>query len=204
MQIGTMFLGKVDSALGESIQTKYFVLGLPILPLTSYYALNDLGTGVSGFEIPMHGKSVMFGFLRVWAGIGAFIVALMAFIDKRGRLIADPWIWFSVLVAICVATFVFGRPGKREMLGRVIRKHATGIGAPVQYVPAQVAEEMRTTLLAAWTKKSPTMPWERAIDTGKGGVLLYALADYHGRPDLAARSLENLSEVDALITGPYR
>jgi len=27
MQIGTMFFGKVDAALGESVQTKFFVLG---------------------------------------------------------------------------------------------------------------------------------------------------------------------------------
>jgi hypothetical protein len=204
MQIGTMFFGKVDSALGESIQTKFFVLGMPIAPLSSYYALSDHGNGVSGFEIPLHGKSVLHGFLRTWSGIAAFIVGLMAFIDRRHEMIAHPWIWFAILAGICVASYVLGRPSKRNMLGRVLRKHATGIGAPVSYIPHDVAEKLRASLLADWSKANPTMPWERAIDTGQGGLLLYVIADYHGRADLAARSLENLSASDALVAGPYR
>jgi hypothetical protein len=205
MQIGTMFFGKVDAALGESVQTKFFVLGMPLFPISSYYAMSDHGTGISGFEIPLHGKSTLLGLVRVWSGIGAFVVGLLAFIDKRGDLLRHAWTWFAVLTAIClVSTFALGRASKHTLLGRVIRKHATGIGAPVAYVPSEVAENIRTTLLAEWTKANPSMPWERAIDTGQGGVLLYTLADYHGRPELAARCLENLSEVDAMLTGPYR
>ena len=34
----TMFLGRVEALDNESVQTKFFVLGIPLIPLTSYYA----------------------------------------------------------------------------------------------------------------------------------------------------------------------
>lgn len=54
---------------GHTIQTKFFVLGLPILPLDSYYVLSEksgffFGGSINGFRIPMHGRSVLLGYLH--------------------------------------------------------------------------------------------------------------------------------------------
>ena len=61
MRVGTMFFGRVDDIIGEGIETKFFVLGVPVFPLNSYYFTR----GRQGFEIPLHGKSVALGYARM-------------------------------------------------------------------------------------------------------------------------------------------
>src|SRR3954469_8838429 len=73
IRIGTVFTGTVDQVGEESIQTKFFMIGVPLIPMESFFVLRDRGNGVDGFPIPLNGKSVLLAYLR-W---GAFIAAVI-------------------------------------------------------------------------------------------------------------------------------
>ncbi len=96
MRIGTMFLGKVDSLAGESVQTKFFILGVPLVPLTSHYVIGESGAGIQGFEIPLHGKSVLLGYVRIYAWIAAMLCGVFAYIERHDA------------ESLWVATVIFG------------------------------------------------------------------------------------------------
>jgi hypothetical protein len=50
-------LGEVDQLDGESIQTKFFVLGVPLLPLSSHYVVKQHYRGISGFDMVARGEA---------------------------------------------------------------------------------------------------------------------------------------------------
>jgi hypothetical protein len=66
--IGTRFVGEITLPGGHSIQTKFFVFGFAIIPLRSYYVMSEkkgrlFSESINGVPIPMHGRSVLMGFL---------------------------------------------------------------------------------------------------------------------------------------------
>lgn len=80
-----MFLGRVEALEHESIQTKFFVLGVPLIPLESFYVLAEEGRGVRGHQLEnVHGASVLAGYLRILLGVGAAIAGVMAYVDHDG------------------------------------------------------------------------------------------------------------------------
>ena len=198
-----MFMGTVDSLAGESIQTKFVVVGLPLFPVSSHYVVQETGRGIRGFEIPLHGKSIGLAYLRTATWIVAAMCALFYFIDTRefGSLL--PWAIGAGVLAI-VSTFVLGRLSAAERFRRATLKVLAGCGAPPAMLPADVRESIRSELLASWAKDNDGRAWDRDIESGKGDALLFAVAEYHGRPDLAKQALANIGKDPVAPDGPYR
>lgn len=206
MRIGTMFLGEVDQLDGESIQTKFFVLGVPLVPLSSHYVVKQHYRGISGFDIPLNGKSVGLGYLRIAAWLVAFVCGVMYFVDRRA---------FSSELAPCVvaaaiaivSTFVLGRLTRGERTRRVLLRAITGVGAPPDLLPEPLRSDTAQALRERWEKANDGRAWDRAIETGVADVLLFAVAEYHARPDLARSVLHQLvarGEATPPTDGPYR
>ncbi|MBS1121157.1 MAG: hypothetical protein H6Q90_3385 [Deltaproteobacteria bacterium] len=205
MRIGTMFLGTVDSVQGESIQTKFFVLGVPLIPMSSHYVLSESAGGITGFEIPLNGKSVGLGYLRIASWIVALLCGVFYFIDRRrpGSLFG----WMVAFSAIAtISTFVLGRLSKAEQLRRGLLKSITGVGAPPSLLPRDVCEETANRLRSAWEADNEGRAWDRDVEAGKADVLLFAVAEYHHRPDLAQQVLAQLGRqgTEQGAQGPYR
>lgn len=202
MRVGTMFLGTVDSLGGESIQTKFFILGVPLFPISSHYVVAETVGGIKGFEIPLHGKSVGLGYLRMAAWIAALVAGVLYFIDKRQH--GDLLVPTIVLTALAIgATFFLGRLSRYERLRRGLLKQIAGVGAPPDLLPADVRTSTADALRTAWERDHAGLPWDRAIENGSTDLLLFAVAEYHGRPDLARRALEGQG-ADPHGAGPYR
>ena len=148
IRIGTVFTGTVDQVGEESIQTKFFMIGVPLIPMESYFVLRDHGNGVDGFPIPLNGKSVLLAYLRWGAFIVAMIGGIMALVTpsyRRGP--ADFVVVAGVaLVAWVALTFFFGKPNKTVLARRLIFKAATGISATPDLLPAHVATEIHESL----------------------------------------------------------
>lgn len=110
---GTMFLGKVEAIGEESIQTKLFILGVPLLPVSSWFVVREQFRGVQGFEIPLHGRSVGLAHLRMVGAYGALGCGIAAVV-MRDRARHDPsgcWIAFGALAAgMLYSKFVLGGP----------------------------------------------------------------------------------------------
>jgi hypothetical protein len=191
MRIGTMFFGEVEQLLGESVQTKFFVLGVPLIPLGSFYFTGP----EQGFEIPLHGKSMLLGYVRIGTWIGVLLCGLFAYLG-RNHDSADTWIAGSVLLVLAiVTTFVLGKLSAGERLRRLALKSTAGIGAPPEWLPVETRTKLAASLTAQW-KADHTETWESAIAAGTKSVLLFALAEYHVRPELAQQALAQLQTAD--------
>lgn len=209
MRIGTMFLGTVESLGNESIQTKFFIVGVPLVPLSSHYVLKESYRGVTGFDIPLHGKSVGLAYLRTVSWLVALLCGLFYWLDDSrkygygdGGSHLLGWTIGAAVVAV-VSTFVLGRLSKPEKLRRTMLQLLTGTGAPPEWLPAHVRESMKDKLLEAWRTEKGDQPWDREIENGHGDPLLFALAEYHGRPDLAKVAFANMGSKPT-PTSPYR
>jgi len=72
--------GRVDDHDGEYVETEFRCLGwlpIPLVPVRSFWIVDDRGTQRVGFEIELHHRSVAAGYLRVLApGIAIAVLAL--------------------------------------------------------------------------------------------------------------------------------
>lgn len=147
IRIGTVFTGTVDQVGEESIQTKFFMIGVPLIPMESFFVTRDRGNGVDGFPIPLHGKSVLLAYLRWGAFIAAILAGVMAMVTpsyRRGAIDFLPAIF--TCVAWVVLTFMMGKPSKAMLARRLIFKAATGISATPDLLPSHVASEIHESL----------------------------------------------------------
>lgn len=204
MRVGTMFLGKVDTLDNESIQTKFFVLGVPLLPVESYYVLAEDASGVRGLEIPLSSKSVTFGYVRIFSWLGALLFGVFGYVESRDA--GTLWSLGALTLAVgIVSTFFMGGLSEREKMRRTFLKLLTGVGAPPDLLPRALVDKTRTKLVDAWKEEHDERAWEEAIGRGEAEPLLFALAEYHERADLAAEVLERMTKPDRDATaGPYR
>lgn len=147
IRIGTVFTGTVDQVGDESIQTKFFMIGVPLIPMESYFVLRDHGNGVDGFPIPLNGKSVLLAYARWGAFIAAVIGGIMALVTPSYRRdVTDFVLAGGALAAWVVLTFFAGRPNRASLARRLIFKAATGISATPDLLPAHVATEIHESL----------------------------------------------------------
>lgn len=147
IRIGTVFTGTVDQVGEESIQTKFFMIGVPLIPMESFFVLRDRGNGVDGFPIPLNGKSVLLAYLRWGAFIAAIIAGVMAMVTPSYRRGPIDFVAAGVcLAAWVVLTFFVGKPNKASLARRLIFKAATGISATPDLLPAHVASEIHESL----------------------------------------------------------
>jgi hypothetical protein len=198
MRIGEMFLGRVDGQGAQSVQTKFFVLGVPLFPTESFWSTQDTGNGVIGFPIPLHGKSVGFGYLRIYSWLGALLAGISAYIEHRSY---DPQYGLFGLAAVClvlaiVSTFVLGGVDAAEQKRRALLHRLTGLYAPPEILSPEKRDDIAAALQRAWVKVSPEAAWTARIDSGKATAaelpLLYAIARYEldaNRATSAARAL---------------
>jgi hypothetical protein len=189
MRVGTMFLGQVEDLDHECIETKFFVLGVPLFPMESWYVTGRAGLDIRGILLPtVHGTSVLAGYLRIGLWIVALLAAVFGWIEHRSY---DPQYGLFGLAALAVvawvpAQFVLGRLSERERARRVMLRAAIGLGAPPELLPMDTRSEMQRKLERAWAAKHPGQDWPAALKEGKAtgddAALLFALAAYDGDP----------------------
>jgi hypothetical protein len=188
MRVGTMFLGTVDSLESESIQTQFFILGVPLFPMQSYYVTEETGGGISGYPIDIHPKSVVLGYVRIYLWVGAVISGVLTFLE-------DDWhttggIACAVMLALAVATtFFVGGLSPQEHKRRSLLREVSGVGAPPEYVPRERLDGVLDRALAVWSGANPGADWKAAIEAGRGDPILFLIAEYSFQSDLAAQVL---------------
>ncbi len=201
IHIGTIFTGKVDSINQESIQTKFFMLGLPLIPLESFYCLRMTPKGIQGFPIKLNLKSVLMAYLRWWGGIASFMLLLFGFVSEDYYLLP-----LGFLVgAIAVSTIWLGRLSKKEKNRRQVLVNIVGMGIPPNLLPPDTVSKINANLENAWGKSTYSSYQEnwRNISSIKSVPinmlpLLFCLAMYN-KKDQTAEEVWQVIESDALI-----
>jgi hypothetical protein len=158
---------------------------------------------IQGFEIPLHGKSVGLGYLRIATWLVALVCGVFYLIDRDdfGGLLG--WAIGAGVIAI-VSTFFLGRLSSRERTRRTLLSMATGLGAPPELLSADVREITTARLEDEWLKTGKGRPWDKAIEGGDADSTLFALAEYADRRDLSRLVLDNFARSGAVPGQPYR
>jgi hypothetical protein len=157
MQIGTIFAGEIEKIGGESITTKFFMLGLPIIPISTHYATSSQVNGINGFEISPHTSSILLGYGRYWFFALTVLFGFWAYFEKQ------PGIYvlaaFS-LVLFLLSMFWWGKLPKKEVLRRTLYKKYAGLYADPDDLPVNLKTTIFESLTAQWEElKDPEAPW---------------------------------------------
>ncbi|MEZ4321753.1 MAG: hypothetical protein R3F61_30035 [Myxococcota bacterium] len=202
MRVGTMFFGTVDEIEGQSIQTKFFIFGMPLFPVASYYVMSETVNGVQGFEIPVHTKSMALGFIRVWM-MAPFGLAAFWWLTDEGS-----WIWMAlVAIAWVVLTFFVGGLSAEERRIRKPLGDITGIYADPELLPHDTRSGILDSLRERWialTVEHGLEDWEtvRAVPELAVRVAPLVVALHHyskaceGSDEWATASQEALALLD--------
>lgn len=168
IRIGTMFMGEVDSVGSQSIQTKFFVLGVPLVPLGSFYFTSP-GRGI---EIPIHGKSVIAGYLRLVLGLAAVGLIIRLFVMSSWHRDASDWVVTFACIALAVASlFVLGNLGREEKARRTVLLSRTGLAADPAVLPTHIRSEIERDLRSRMeAKELPLRPDAWTARAAGGGV----------------------------------
>jgi hypothetical protein len=180
MKIGTMFLGEVEAIGGQSVQTKFFVLGLPLFPIQSFYVLHDAGARINGLEIPLHGKSVLAGYSRVLTGTALAIASVFLYLEHFD--FARAGFWVPVTAALFIGSMFLGRVGGEEKALRRRLHSMTGVFAHPRTLGSAAAQPFFDALETKWSARYGDVSWREKLRAGAvpavSDDLVFALAAY--------------------------
>jgi hypothetical protein len=207
MRIGTMFAGRVDEIAGEAIETKFFILGVPLFPLSTHY-LTSTATR-QGFEIPISSKSVLLGYARMGLWIGGLLWGVLGWVTKHysdgPEVLVGPAI---LLAAAAFVTWGVGGVPKGQRPQRLVLKAITGLAADPVCLPQDLRSKIFERLTKSWEERFPSRDWRQAVEAPtlepEQTPLLYALASYASDRALSLRAWQRLASDDSSRGAPYR
>jgi len=198
MRIGTQFLGNVDSVSTENIQTKFFLLGLPLIPLESYYCLESGFRNVRGFPRAMNRKSILVAYLFWWIAFPLMVVGIVLFFANDREI---QYLLLALLGAIVwFAVNRMARLDSTEKRRRTIFKNIAGISAPPELLPQDVLQRVLLSLEELWRSKTfdPSLSdWRNVVFLEDfeldSHLILYCLASYAGESSMAAKVWQKIA-----------
>jgi len=188
------WVGAVERLGQDVVVTEFFCVVVPVWPRRSVYVQRS-SEGEQRIELRLHRTSVAAGYLRTSTWMAALILTL------PGLLARDRWAWLlpiglGLAALASLLTFRFGRLSRAERERRTLLRDVVGVGAPPEMLPPHVAKAIRQALEGRW-REDHLEPWTEAIAAGVGDEILYALAEYHGRRDLATVVRDAIDARDA-------
>jgi hypothetical protein len=172
--IGVGTCGEVDELGDEWIATRFFIFGVPLLPLDSHFVRVDR----SGYEprltslpIPFHFRSALVGLMWGAGGFGVGMMVLITgiipladLIQFHPALMLLPVGWGALIVLVRL----FARQNTSSLATREQLLRATGTSALPEYLPFELRHEILGQLRASprvssaeW--RAATSAYERAL-----------------------------------------
>ncbi len=188
---GSIFGGKVQQADKQWIETKYFLLMIPLFPVSTMFVTGSDFRTRNGFEISSYGKSVGHGYLRFFSFILALVclgVSLFGDTDLYRELPVSPAIAGTAFALLYAWSALNHRNAtgedllERRRLGAIV-----GLNALPEWMPVtlrkELEEKIRQEVIAAFGSDNIKDNVQRR-DTGlKETALLYAYLRYKKASD---------------------
>ncbi|ASU36628.1 hypothetical protein [Mucilaginibacter xinganensis] len=176
--IGTIFLGKVHEVKDQWIETKFIIIGVPLMPVASMLVTSSAFRGRKGFSVPLHQTSIIAGYARVYAAI---LAVVFLFLGTRsggalltGILFLAVWIYFF---------FVFGQEKNEGVESRNKIGNITGLFAPPEWLDSYDAYAIYEKIEKKYTLLFMGSDWLNDLQQGEIPrekiPLLYALSRYN-------------------------
>jgi hypothetical protein len=180
VRIGTIFLGNIEYIEGEHITTKFLIIGLPIIPLSSFYAKSAHFSGINGFEIPLHPTSVALGYARATLFALTLVIGGFAYFENQPHLYV---LAGATLILWFVSLFFLGTLSAQEKLKRTVLKSHTGLYADPVDLPSGLRISIYASLKKDWEPLAAEKnwlldkhPWEQCMVSVSLDLQYYTLA----------------------------
>lgn len=182
MIIGTVFLGRVKKFKSQQIQTKFFMLGIPLFPTGDSILVTSSGyNSRQGIPLKLHSESVLAGYGRIFV----LIACIVAFAFEESHILA------VLLAALAIFLFAFyGRSTEKENEIRSIIGDFTNVYAMPEWMERGTVYSIYNQLSSVYESRNRN--WMTDIKQGNvlNGKLAYAIALLYASYD---PSEENLS-----------
>lgn len=184
MLFGVLSLGKTDALDGECIETRFIIVGLPLVPVESRYCTWQSGFRSEGFPIRFQWKSAFFAYLRWWSVLVPLAALLDVLLFGFDASIALKWRtahWASALATIGLWVFVCfftAGPNARAKKQRRVLGYVTGARVWPEVQKPDTLARFASQLDAEWRRRGLS-EW-RTLPPVEGDslLLLYALLRY--------------------------
>ena len=143
---GSIFGGKVQQVDKQWIETKFFLLMVPLFPTSTMFVTNSEHNRRNGFEISSYGASVGHGYLRFFSlilGLGCYGVSLFGDTDLFREFPVSPALAgtaFALVYAWSVMTKRYATGEQlleRRRLGAIV-----GLNALPEWMPLQLRVQL--------------------------------------------------------------
>lgn len=181
MRIGVINMPGRNSYDGQSLRTRFFILGLPLFPTGCIYKISDN----LGIDIPLRGKDVLHAYAKIHFGLLGF-GGLMLSSSMRGSNVMMKSVLMLLclgLVGFCIYSWVaHSSVNEEEEVQRKIFGKAFLYNMSPEYLPNHVQKSLFNELLKVYFGKFAKLDWEadvRQNNVNKENYpLLYTLAYY--------------------------
>lgn len=130
MRIGSIFFGKIKKLNGQHIETKFFMLGIPLFPIKSLFVTKIGFEERDGIEIGLNTDSVLKG---LFGPLSLLLAFLLIFLDKELDISNGKIIDFVFLIVGLFFLFIIGGTSDAEKEIRLLYQKAIGINALPEY-----------------------------------------------------------------------
>ena len=133
MIIGTIFTGKMKTLNEQCIETKFFAVGIPLIPLKSIFVTDSKSNSRSGIEIGMNGESIFKGYASyISLAVGTFGV-----LSSNSENPNKAYMGLLLLLISLYFFLGFGSSNEEENKVRVLYEKAIGVSILPRYFDAE-------------------------------------------------------------------
>lgn len=181
MKIGVIGMPGRNQYDGQSLKTRFFILGFPLFPTGCIYQISDN----LGMNIPLSAKDILHGFAKIHFGLFGIGALIWMGNLRSSEMLFKVFLGFSglALIAVCIYSWVAHHTvpdedvTKRKIFGKAFLYNMTPEDLPVTLQKSLYGELLRTYL-----GKFQKVDWQKDLQEEKvtkaNFYLLYTLAYY--------------------------
>ncbi|MEL6656196.1 MAG: hypothetical protein AAFY48_04040 [Bacteroidota bacterium] len=182
MKIGIINMPGRKGHEGQSLRTRFFILGLPLFPTGCYYKISDN----LGINIPLSGEDILHAYAKIHFGLLG-LAGLLWSSNLYGVSTVQKTLLILVslaLIGFCLYSWIMHSQvqGEEEITKRRIFGKAFLYNMSPEYLPKNVQQSLFGELMKTYFGKFNKMEWQAEIHQNEVNKenypLLYTLAYY--------------------------
>ena len=182
MRIGVINMPGRKGYEGQSLRTRFFILGLPLFPTCCYYKISDN----LGINVPLGGTDILHAYAKIHFGLlGIAGLFWSSSLYRASAIYKTLLVLMSLaLLGFCLYSWIMHSQvqDKEEVTQRRIFGKAFLYNMSPEYLPKNVQQSLFGELMKTYFGKFNKMEWQAEIHQGEVNKenfpLLYTLAYY--------------------------
>ncbi|MBI3883703.1 MAG: hypothetical protein HY305_05700 [Sphingobacteriales bacterium] len=164
MKIGTFYSGTIEELNEQCIKSKFFILGIPLFPISSFYFVNK----TQGIKLPLVRNSAMIGFGRTVCLIFGILLTLLClmyehFPNSSLKILA--MVGAIIFMTIAIYSWLSGQNiSEKEKKARLILEKSIGYNMLPTKLPKETRVQIVKTIISKINAKYPDFSMETSFN----------------------------------------